>query len=63
MKPSEYLCYILALLASIWLAWWLFANVHQALGLVGIGLGLLLILWFLEAISEDLSNLGRKRRK
>jgi len=62
VKPSEYLTYILAFLADMWLTWWLFSNVHQALGLVGVGIALMLILWFLESISEDLSSLGRKRR-
>ena len=61
MRPSEYLIYVMALLASLWLTWWLFANIHQALGLVGIGIALMLILWLLEAIAEDFSSMNRKR--
>lgn len=61
MKPSEYLIYVFAILASLWLTWFLFTNIHQALGIVGIGLALMLVLWLLEAIAEDLGSMRNRK--
>lgn len=61
MKMSGYLIQLVAILASIWLTWWLFDNIGQALGVVGIGLVLMLFLWMLEDIAEDM-GLNRRLR-
>lgn len=53
----------MAILASLWLTWWLFDNIHQALGLVGVAIVLMLILWLMEAIAEDFGSLQRGKNR